>query len=174
MVKRLPAMRATWVRFLGWEDLLEKETATHSSTLAWRIPQTKEPGRLQSMGLQSQTQLSDFTCTFFFKTQACFPPLIPPRLGLVIPGLSSDLTFMVPLRLSLVILAPPMLGPATLIFPRSSLSSRSWQGLWTESLYCPGLLYCQGCSLPPPSQCCGGGPWLSLTVCGVELWNYIS
>ena len=52
MVKRLPAMRETRVRSLGWEDLLEKETATHSSTLAWRIPWTEEPGRLQSMGSQ--------------------------------------------------------------------------------------------------------------------------
>ena len=40
-LKRLPAMRETWVRSLGWEDLLEKEKATHSSTLAWRIPQTE-------------------------------------------------------------------------------------------------------------------------------------
>ena len=45
-------MEETRVRSLGWEDLLEKETATHSSTLAWRIPWTEEPGRLQSMGLQ--------------------------------------------------------------------------------------------------------------------------
>ena len=49
-VKNLPAMQETWVRSLGWEDLLEKETATHSSTLAWRIPPMEEPGRLQSMG----------------------------------------------------------------------------------------------------------------------------
>ena len=52
MVKRLPAMPETGVRSLGWEDLLEKETATHSSTLAWRILWTEEPGRLQSMGSQ--------------------------------------------------------------------------------------------------------------------------
>ena len=52
MVKRLPAMRETRVRSLGWEDLLEKERATHSGTLAWRIPRTEEPGRLQSMGSQ--------------------------------------------------------------------------------------------------------------------------
>ena len=52
MVKNLPAMQETQVKFLGWEDPLEKEMATHSSTLAWRIPWTKEPGRLQSMGLQ--------------------------------------------------------------------------------------------------------------------------
>ena len=51
-VKRLPAMRETWVRSLGWEDPLEKEMATHSSTLAWRIPWTEEPCKLQSTGSQ--------------------------------------------------------------------------------------------------------------------------
>ena len=61
MVKRLPTMRETQVQSLDGEDPLEKEMATHSSTLAWRIPQTEEPGRLQSMGSQSRTQLSDFT-----------------------------------------------------------------------------------------------------------------
>ena len=52
MVKCLPAMWETGIRFLGWEDSLEKEMATHSSTLAWKIPWTEEPGRLQSMGSQ--------------------------------------------------------------------------------------------------------------------------
>ena len=52
MVKLLPAVQETQVRSLGWEDPLEKEMATHSSTLAWKIPWTEEPGRLQSMGLQ--------------------------------------------------------------------------------------------------------------------------
>ena len=47
-VKRLPAMQETWVRSLGWEDPLEKEMATQSSMLAWKIPWTKEPGRLYS------------------------------------------------------------------------------------------------------------------------------
>ena len=51
-VKRLPAMQETWVRSLGQEDPLEKEMATLSSTLAWKIPRTEKPGRLQSMGLQ--------------------------------------------------------------------------------------------------------------------------
>ena len=59
-VKNLPAMQETRVQFLGWEDSLEKEMATHSSILAWEIPWTEEPGRLQSMGLQkSLTGLSD-------------------------------------------------------------------------------------------------------------------
>ena len=51
-VKRLPAMQETRVQFLGQEDPLEKEMAIHSSTLAWKIPWTKEPVRLQSMGSQ--------------------------------------------------------------------------------------------------------------------------
>ena len=50
MVKHLPTLRETWVQSLGWEALLEKEMATHSSTLAWKIPWTEEPGKLQSMG----------------------------------------------------------------------------------------------------------------------------
>ena len=53
MLKRLPVMRETRVRSLGREDPLEKEMATHSSTLAWRIPWREEPGRLQSMGSQT-------------------------------------------------------------------------------------------------------------------------
>ena len=52
MVKRLPAKRETQVRSLGWEDSLEKEMATRSGTLAWKIPWTEEPGGLQSLGLQ--------------------------------------------------------------------------------------------------------------------------
>ena len=52
MVKRLPAMQETWVCSLGGEDPLEKEMATHSSTLAWKILWMEEPGRLQSMGSQ--------------------------------------------------------------------------------------------------------------------------
>ena len=51
-VKRLPAMRETRVQSLGQEDLLEKAMAPHSSTLAWKIPWTEEPGGLQSMGSQ--------------------------------------------------------------------------------------------------------------------------
>ena len=52
MVKRLSTMWETRVRSLGGEDLLEKEMATHSSILAWKIPWMEEPGRRQSMGLQ--------------------------------------------------------------------------------------------------------------------------
>ena len=50
MIKHLPTMWETWIQSLGQEDLLEKGMATHSSILAWKIPWTEEPGRLQSMG----------------------------------------------------------------------------------------------------------------------------
>ena len=59
-LKRLPAMREAWVRSLGQEDPLEKEMATHSSILAWRIPWMEEPGGLQSTGSQ-RVRLCDFT-----------------------------------------------------------------------------------------------------------------
>ena len=49
-LRRLPPMRETWVRSLGWEDPLEKEMVSHSSILAWRIPWTEKPGRLLSTG----------------------------------------------------------------------------------------------------------------------------
>ena len=62
-VKHLPTIWETWVQSLGREDLLEKEMATHSSILAWKIPWTKEPDRLQSMGLQRVRDDSDFTLT---------------------------------------------------------------------------------------------------------------
>ena len=52
-------MQETWVKSLGGEDPMEKEVATHSSVLPWKIPWTDEPGRLQSMEQQSQTQLSE-------------------------------------------------------------------------------------------------------------------
>ena len=60
-VKHLPPMQETWVPSLGLEDPLEKEVATYSSILAWRIPWMEEPGGLQSMGSQSWTRLSNFT-----------------------------------------------------------------------------------------------------------------
>ena len=58
--KTLPAMQETRVQSLGWEDVLKKEMAAHSSILAWEIPWTEEPGRLQFRRFQkSRTQLSD-------------------------------------------------------------------------------------------------------------------
>ena len=57
-VKNLPAMQETWLQSLGWEEPLEKVMATYSSSLAWEIPWTEEPSRLQSMGLQTSSRLS--------------------------------------------------------------------------------------------------------------------
>ena len=63
-VKHMSTIHETWVRSLGWEDPLEKAMAIHSSTIAWKIPWTEEPGRLQSIGLQRVGH--DFTFTFTF------------------------------------------------------------------------------------------------------------
>ena len=63
MVKNLPAMLETQIQCLSQGDHLEKEMATHSSIIAWKIPWMEEPAALQSMGSQSRTQLSDFTFT---------------------------------------------------------------------------------------------------------------
>ena len=94
MVKRLPTMWETQVRSLGWEDPLEKEMATHSSILAWEIPCTEDPGRLQSVGVAKRwTRLSDFTFlflrpvenkVFFSFCNFCHsdsPPVLPQNSG---------------------------------------------------------------------------------------------
>ena len=64
-------MQETRVQFLGWEDPLEKAMATHSSILAWRIPQTEKPGGLQSMGLQRATKRLTLSLSSFRKL-GCF------------------------------------------------------------------------------------------------------
>ena len=71
-VKRLPPMQETQVQSLGREDLLEKEMATHSRTLAWKIPWMEEPGRLHTVHgvTKSRTRLSDFTFHFHSTTQS--------------------------------------------------------------------------------------------------------
>ena len=78
MVKRLSTMRETWVRSLGRKDPLEKEMAIHSSTIAWKIPWTEEPGRLQSMGSQrvgpdwaTSLSLSEFITSTFTSSCIC-------------------------------------------------------------------------------------------------------
>ena len=76
-VKRLPAVQETWIRSLGQEDPLEKETATHSSTLAWKIPWTEEPGRLQSVGRQESDTTEQLHFLFFLSmafSRVSFPP----------------------------------------------------------------------------------------------------
>ena len=76
-VKCLPTMWETQFQSLGREDPLEKEMATPSSTLAWKIPWTEEPGRLQSMGSKSWTRLSNFTFTFFCFNHTIFEKITP-------------------------------------------------------------------------------------------------
>ena len=71
MVKRLPAMWETQVRSQGWEDLLEKEIATNSSTLAWKIPWTEDPGRLQSMGSQEEHNKKMKNLYYFTEINEC-------------------------------------------------------------------------------------------------------
>ena len=61
LVKNPPSMKEIWVQSLVWEDLLEKEMATHSSILAWEIPRTEEPGGLQSMGSQESDTTEPLT-----------------------------------------------------------------------------------------------------------------
>ena len=66
MVKNLPAMQETRVRSLGQKDPLEREMATHSSILAWKIPWTEEPGRLQSAKESDRTERLTLSLYFFF------------------------------------------------------------------------------------------------------------
>ena len=66
MVMNLSAVQEMWVQSLGWEDPLEKGMATHSSILAWRIPWTEEPGRLQSMGLKELDMTERLTLSLSF------------------------------------------------------------------------------------------------------------
>ena len=61
MVKNLPAKQEIWVQSLAQEDPLEKEMATHSSVLAWEIPWTEGPGGLQSIGLQQESDMTEYT-----------------------------------------------------------------------------------------------------------------
>ena len=68
MVKRVPTMLETWVQSLSQEDPLEKEMATHSCILAWKIPWMEEPGRLQSMG-HKESDTTDFTFTFILENE---------------------------------------------------------------------------------------------------------
>ena len=80
MVKRLPAVRETGVRSLGQEDPLEKEMATHSSTLAWKIPWMEEPGRLQCMESQRVTFIEHNVKVKSEVAQSC-PTLCDPIDG---------------------------------------------------------------------------------------------
>ena len=89
-VKNLPAMQGTWVGSLGWKEPLEKEMASHSSILAWRLPWTEEPGGLQSVGSQESDTTERLNHHHMFisfdsvsKESACNAgdPGLIPRLG---------------------------------------------------------------------------------------------
>ena len=85
LVKNLPAMQKTRVQTLGQEDPLEKGMATHSSILAWRIPHTEEPGRLQSVGSQKLRHTEQLTLSLFEKLWATPWLLQNPGYALSIP-----------------------------------------------------------------------------------------
>ena len=122
MVKRLPAMQETRVRSLGWEDPLGKEMAIHSSTLAWKIPWTEEPDRLQSMGSQRVGHDWANNCLKLEKSSPgrdhCSPAwwsgsmLAPWSLG--------------PLKVTL-----PLGDPPTSLWARVEVGSSSWK--WFSS-----------------------------------------
>ena len=142
MVKRLPAIWETWVWSLGWEDLLEKEMATHSSILALRIPQMEEHGRQQSMG--SQRGRLDWATSLQFSsvTQLC-PTLQPneqqharppcpsptPRVHPNPCGLSQwcHLILCHPLHLL------PSIFPSIRVFSNESVLRIRWPKYWSFS-----------------------------------------
>ena len=111
MVKRLTTMRETWVPSLGWEDLLEKEMAIHSSTIAWKIPWTEEPGRLQSMRSQSvghdwatSLSLSVYSCHLFLISYASVSSLL--FLSFIIPTLACTIRLITPVFLKRYLVFP--------------------------------------------------------------------
>ena len=113
MVKNLPTMWETRVRSLGQEDPLVNEMATHSRTLAWKIPWTEEPGRLQSMGLQRVKYESDFTSLHLNLLCRLVITFLPRSKHLLISWLQSP---------SAVILEPSKIKSATVSTVSPSIS----------------------------------------------------
>ena len=97
MVKHLPTMQETQLRFLGWEDLLEKEMATHSGTLAWKIPWTEECCRLQPMGSQrlghDWATLLSLLLSFQWLRFSCLGSGFNPGQGTKIPQINYNVSF---------------------------------------------------------------------------------
>ena len=122
MLKRLPAMWETWVRSLGQEDPLEKEMATHSSIVAWRIPWTEEPGRLQSMG--SQRVRHDWVTSPSFFLSRFIIAFLPRNRHLLISWLQSPSAVILELKkiksVTVSIVSPSIcqevMGPDAMIF----------------------------------------------------------
>ena len=122
-VKHLPTMRETWVQSLGWEDLLEKEMATHSSSLAWKIPWMEEPDRLQSTGSQRVGHNWVTSLSFFLSS---------PQGS---PGLAWCSSVMDPGPFCLVALPCLQVGLRIRASPRSSVdiqTLRSYPDLLTQ------------------------------------------
>ena len=114
-IKNLPTMWETRVRSLGQEDPLENEMATHSRTLAWKIPWTEEPGRLQSMGLQRVKYESDFTSLHLNLLCRLVITFLPRSKHLLISWLQSP---------SAVILEPSKIKSATVSTVSPSISHK--------------------------------------------------
>ena len=91
-----PAMQETWVQSLGWEDSLEKETATHSNILAWKTPCTEEPGKLQSIGSQRvRHDWSNVACThMYINILTCWFQTLQ-RVEIYFPNLCDDRTLVI-------------------------------------------------------------------------------
>ena len=159
MVKRLPAMRETLGSIpRSREDPLEKEMASHCSTLAWKIPWMKEPGRLQSMGSQSRTWLSNFTFTFFQSTTQIH--FLLPHTDLWISDF-NDLTLIcfcflflfLWMQIWLVIKAKWF--NISIQFSRSVMSDSLWlHGLQHTGLPCPSPTHGPCSNSCPLSQWC--------------------
>ena len=131
-LKRLPAMQETWVWSLGREDPLEKEMATHSSILAWRIPWTEELGELHTVHgvAESQTQLSDFTFTldmYTFHLNRYFPWFISFVLIGVISSWGPSIVLSLEFRSSSSIPSMSALSPVSYL----PLSFMLWKNFST-------------------------------------------
>ena len=136
-LERLPAVQETWVRSLGWEDPLEKEMATHSSILAWRIPWTEDPGRLQSMGLQRVRH--DWLTSLYIKVEI-----------LLSPGVSKNtLTFNISFKVWGSTRSSSLLTPSAITVYHYSL----WQGYRIRSAKRRGKWADSRKDLPSGSSC---------------------
>ena len=175
-VKRLPTMQETRVQSLGQEDPLEKEMATHSSTLAWNIPWIEEHGRLQSMRSQSWTQLSNFTSlqplTVAFvmhkayqlwRQNSCYIEipthhLLAPLLRWCSFGSSDVGTLTEASHCQVLVRWEPCLRGKTMM----CFLGHEWDGYTVLKSFHQGHLWAQGCflqdissgSIPRPSTAC--------------------
>ena len=139
MVKNPPAIWETWVQSLGWEDRLEKEMAIHSSIIAWKIPWTEEPGRLQSMGLQRVGH--DWATSLLFKMIGEFFCRVGPRP--VILNIPSVRTYLKILMITTVHLwfSLSRKKPTNIVVSPSPSGIVSWISEDTKNCRCSNPLY---------------------------------